>query len=82
MVRVRNWFDKESFMDFAEICEYTKYSKMASARDKFFHGEHHFLLYTERAHFYKRFAIKGEEHTMVKFWGKCPWAHFFGAIVA
>ena len=46
-------------MDFAEICEYTKYNKMASARDKFFHGEHHFLLYTERAHFYKRFAIKG-----------------------
>ena len=65
-VRLRNWFDKESFMDFAEICEYTKYNKMASARDKFFHGEHHFLLYTERAHFYKRFAIKGVKKVIME----------------
>lgn len=71
-MRLRNWFDKESFMDFAEICEYTKYNKMASARDKFFHGEHHFLLYTERTHFYKRFAIKGENLRDI-YYLKCLW---------
>jgi len=77
-VRLRNWFDKESFMDFAEICEYTKYNKMASARDKFFHGEHHFLLYTERAHFYKRFAIKGLRHLI--FYQPPHYPHFFPEI--
>ena len=35
---------------------------MAASRDRFFHGDHHFLLYTERAHFYKRYAIKGIRH--------------------
>ena len=28
------------------------------ARDEFFHGKDNFLLYTNRAHFYKRFTIK------------------------
>ena len=34
-VQVRRWFDKESDMDFAEVCEYTKYNKMAAARDRY-----------------------------------------------
>lgn len=63
-VRVRNWFAKKSDLDFAEVCEYTKYKKMAAARDRFFHGEHHFLLYTERAHFYKRYTVKGVRHVI------------------
>ena len=60
--QVRNWFSKKSYLDFAEVTEYTKYKMMAASRDRFFHGDHHFLLYTERAHFYKRFAIKGIRH--------------------
>lgn len=60
--QVRNWFSKKSYLDFAEVTEYTKYKMMAAARDRFFHGDHHFLLYTERAHFYKRYAIKGIRH--------------------
>ena len=35
---------------------------MAMARDLFFHSEKHFLLYSERAHFYRRFALKGIRH--------------------
>lgn len=60
-VRIRNWFSK-SDLDFSEICEYTKDSRIAQARDMFFHGEKHFLLYTERTHFYRRFTIKGIRH--------------------
>ena len=33
--QVRNWFAKKSYLDFAEITEYTKYKKMAAARDRF-----------------------------------------------
>ena len=60
-VRIRNWCHS-SDLDFAEICEYTKDNKMAMARDLFFHSEKHFLLYTERAHFFRRFALKGIRH--------------------
>ena len=35
---------------------------MAKARDEFYHNEKHFMLYTERAHFYKRFSLKGIRH--------------------
>lgn len=48
--------------DAIEICEYTKDKKIAKARDVFFHSEVHFLLYTERSHFYRRFALKGIRH--------------------
>ena len=77
-VQVRNWFDKESDLDFAEICEYTKYNKMAASRDRFFHGEHHFLVYTERAHFFKRFTIKGVRHLI--FYQLPQYPHFFSEI--
>ena len=60
--QVRNWFAKKSYLDYAEVTEYTKYKSMAASRDRFFHGDHHFLIYTERAHFYKRFTIKGIRH--------------------
>ena len=60
-VRVRNWC-QSSDLDFAEICEYTKDKKMAMARDLFYHSEKHFLIYTERAHFFRRFSIKGIRH--------------------
>lgn len=60
-VKVRNWF-RQSDLDFMDVCEYTKDKKVAEARDKFFHKDTHFLLYTERVHFYRRFAIKGIRH--------------------
>lgn len=41
-------------MDFVEISEYTKTSDVSRARTKFFHGGAHFLLYTERMHFFRR----------------------------
>jgi len=60
-VKVRNW-SKFSDLDFSEISEYSKDKRVAKARDEFYHNEKHFLLYTERAHFYRRFRIKGIRH--------------------
>ena len=60
-VKVRNWF-KFSDLDYSEVSEYTKDKKIAQARDMFYHNEKHFLLYTERSHFYRRFRLKGIRH--------------------
>ncbi|RZF43625.1 hypothetical protein LSTR_LSTR016453 [Laodelphax striatellus] len=60
-VLIRNYFKKE-MISFVQICEYSKDSKIARARDLFFHGESHFLLYSERFHFYRRIRVKGIRH--------------------
>lgn len=73
-VKVRNWFNT-SDLDFLEICEYTKDNKIAKARDLFFHGEVHFLLYTERIHFYRRLLLKGIRHLI--FYQLPQYPHFF-----
>ncbi|KRT82956.1 hypothetical protein AMK59_3427, partial [Oryctes borbonicus] len=60
-VKIRNYFKKED-ISFVQICEYSKSGKIARARDMFFHGDAHFLLYTERHHFFNRIKIKGIRH--------------------
>lgn len=62
-VRVRNYLKKES-VNFTQISEYTKPDKVSRARTLFYHGSAHFLLYSERAHFYHRFTIKGVRHVI------------------
>jgi len=63
-VKGRNWF-KSAGLDYAEISEYTKDNKIAKARDDFYHNSTHFLLYTERSHFYRRFSVKGIRHLII-----------------
>uniref|UniRef100_A0A6B2ELZ1 Digestive organ expansion factor homolog n=1 Tax=Phlebotomus kandelakii TaxID=1109342 RepID=A0A6B2ELZ1_9DIPT len=63
-VRIRNYFKKES-IGFVQVCEYTEDAKIARARDMFFHSGAHFMLYTERAHFYRRTRIKGIRHIVM-----------------
>ncbi|XP_034940883.1 digestive organ expansion factor homolog [Chelonus insularis] len=60
-VKLRNYFKKEE-LNFVQICEYSKDNKIARARDMFFHGSAHFLLYSERFHFFRRIRIKGIKH--------------------
>ncbi|XP_044743572.1 U3 small nucleolar RNA-associated protein 25 homolog [Chrysoperla carnea] len=60
-VRVRNYFKQEE-LSFVQICEYSKEAKIARARDKFFHGEAHFMLYSERFHHFRRIRLKGIRH--------------------
>ncbi|KAL1501121.1 hypothetical protein ABEB36_006506 [Hypothenemus hampei] len=73
-VRIRNHFKKED-VSFVQICEYSKESKVARARDMFFHGDAHFLLYTERYHFYNRIRIKGIRHLI--FYQLPCYSHFY-----
>lgn len=52
--------------------------KIARARDMFFHSEAHFLLYSERAHFYRRLRVKGVRH--VVFYQPPTYPHFYSEI--
>ncbi|XP_076657128.1 U3 small nucleolar RNA-associated protein 25 homolog [Halictus rubicundus] len=60
-VKLRNYFKKEEY-SFVQICEYSKDSKIARARDMFYHSDGHFLLYSERFHFFRRIRVKGIRH--------------------
>nr|CAI5821826.1 unnamed protein product [Callosobruchus analis] len=73
-VRIRNYFKRED-IGFVQICEYSKEAKVARARDMFFHGDAHFLLYTERFHFFNRKRIKGIRHLL--FYQPPVFPHFY-----
>ncbi|XP_078438748.1 U3 small nucleolar RNA-associated protein isoform X2 [Wolffia australiana] len=60
-VRVRN-FLKSQNASFCLLGEYTKQSDISRARVWFFQGTRKIMLYTERAHFYHRYKIRGIEH--------------------
>lgn len=73
-VKLRNYFRNED-LNFGQICEYSKTGKIARARDMFFHGDAHFLLYTERYHFYNRIRVKGIRHLI--FYAPPSFPHFY-----
>ncbi|XP_059610296.1 U3 small nucleolar RNA-associated protein 25 homolog [Phlebotomus argentipes] len=77
-VRIRNHFKKES-INFVQVCEYTEEGKIARARDMFFHSGAHFMLYTERAHFYRRTRIKGIRHIVM--YQPPAWPHFYAELI-
>ena len=55
-IRLRNHMTKHE-VDFLQLSEYTKTSNVSRARTKFYHGQTHFLLYTERMHFFRRYMF-------------------------
>ncbi|KAJ2048282.1 rRNA-binding ribosome biosynthesis protein utp25 [Coemansia sp. S16] len=57
-VRIRNYCRDKS-CSFAAISEYSTMSEAMSARRSLYAGELGFILYSERAHFYHRYPIKG-----------------------
>lgn len=77
-VRLRNYFRRED-ISFNQICEYTKAGKVARARHMFYTGGRHFLLYTERYHFFNRHTIKGIRHLI--FYEPPTYAHFYSELV-
>ncbi|XP_020593314.1 U3 small nucleolar RNA-associated protein 25 isoform X2 [Phalaenopsis equestris] len=57
-VRIRN-FLKSQNASFCLLGEYTKQSDVSRSRLWFFEGKRKIMLYTERAHFYHRYKIRG-----------------------
>uniref|UniRef100_A0A914VXT7 U3 small nucleolar RNA-associated protein 25 homolog n=1 Tax=Plectus sambesii TaxID=2011161 RepID=A0A914VXT7_9BILA len=60
-VRVRNYLKRET-ASFVQLSEYASNTKVARARDLFFHAKKPMLLLTERFHFYRRYRLKGVKH--------------------
>ncbi|XP_072041520.1 U3 small nucleolar RNA-associated protein 25 homolog [Amphiura filiformis] len=57
-VRIRNYFRKQE-IKFAQICEYTSQPNIVRARQYMVGGNRHYLVYTERFHFYRRYKLRG-----------------------
>ncbi|KAJ8770512.1 hypothetical protein K2173_018003 [Erythroxylum novogranatense] len=63
-VRVRN-FLKSQNASFCLLSEYTKPSDISRSRVWFFEGKRKIMLYTERAHFYHRYKIRGIRNLII-----------------
>ncbi|RWR84239.1 U3 small nucleolar RNA-associated protein 25 [Cinnamomum micranthum f. kanehirae] len=63
-VRIRN-FLKSQNASFCLLGEYTKPSDISRARVWFFNGTRKIMLYTERAHFYHRYKIRGMQNLII-----------------
>ncbi|XP_008397930.1 U3 small nucleolar RNA-associated protein 25 homolog [Poecilia reticulata] len=76
-IRLRNHMKKEE-ISFTSVCEYSSKSEVSRARHFFLKGEKQFLLFTERFHFYKRYAIKGIKHLI--FYSLPTFSHFYSEV--
>ncbi|CAO2824560.1 unnamed protein product [Amaranthus hypochondriacus] len=63
-VRLRN-FLKSQNASFCLLSEYTKQSDISRARNWFNEGQRKIMLYTERAHFYHRYKIRGIQNIII-----------------
>jgi U3 small nucleolar RNA-associated protein 25 len=73
-VRLRNFFKKQE-TSFVELCEYTPEKSISRSRTKFFDGNAHFMLFTERFHFYRRYRLRGIRHLI--FYDLPRYPHFY-----
>jgi U3 small nucleolar RNA-associated protein 25 len=76
-VRLRNKL-RTTDVEVAELCEYTEPRASARARSLFAQGGAKALLYTERCHFYHRYALRGVRH--ICWYGLPTHAHLFAEV--
>ena len=76
-VRLRNYFIKRK-ISHACISEYERPNEVSRSRTRFFQGRRPFLLYTGRAHFYKRYKIRGVSHLI--FYSLPEYAHYYSEL--
>ncbi|PNH02448.1 U3 small nucleolar RNA-associated protein 25 [Tetrabaena socialis] len=74
-LRLRNALRADDSVDFATITEYSSNSEVTRSRARFYHGQRRLLLYTERAHFYHRYRIRGIKDVL--FYGLPEHAAFY-----
>ena len=77
-VRLRNYAVRE---ELSHVCvsEYERVSETSRSRARFFHGQRDLMLYTGRAHFFKRYMIRGAHHLVFYSLPEC--AHFYPELV-
>ncbi|KAH6798937.1 U3 small nucleolar RNA-associated protein [Perilla frutescens var. frutescens] len=63
-VRLRNYLKSQS-ASFCLFGEYIKRNDISRVRGEFFRGEKKIMLYTERAHFYYRYKIRGVKNLII-----------------
>jgi U3 small nucleolar RNA-associated protein 25 len=77
-VSIRNVMIKRE-IDFVSVTEYSRVSEVSRGRARFLQGRKPIMLYTGRAHFFHRHAIKGARHLV--FVGVPEHAEFYPGLV-
>ncbi|EFJ41396.1 hypothetical protein VOLCADRAFT_68308 [Volvox carteri f. nagariensis] len=78
-VRLRNALKADDSAEFATVSEYSRNAEVTRARARFYHGQRRVLLYTERAHFYHRYRIRGIQDVI--FYGLPDHGEYYSELV-
>lgn len=77
-VRIRNELLKRE-ANAAFVCEYSRDSEISRGRSRFIHGQNSILLYSGRAHFFRRYKIRGALNLI--FYSLPEYPHFYSEFI-